>query len=78
MSEEQENKNTNLTGKVVWFDPKRGFGFIKRDDGDKDMFVHYSNVIMSGYKTLEENQAVMFDIGTNKNGPQAINVRLLP
>jgi CspA family cold shock protein len=61
-------------GTVKWFNAEKGFGFITVDGGD-DVFVHYSSIDMTGYKVLEEGQAVTFDIGTGPKGPQAESVR---
>ena len=62
---------------VKWFNPDKGYGFISREDGD-DLFVHYSEIQMDGFKTLDEGQAVEFDITTGQNGKlQASNVRKL-
>lgn len=63
-------------GKVVWFNDKRGYGFIKPDNGSADMFVHYSHVVADAgkFKTLTAGQTVQFVIGENKNGPQAEQV----
>lgn len=63
-------------GTVVWFNNKRGIGFIKPDDGDKDFFVHYTNIVAESgaFKTLVAGQKVSFIIGANKNGPQAEKV----
>ncbi len=61
------------TGKVKWFDPKRRYGFIVPDEGDKDLFVH-ANAI-PGQQNLEENQRVEFDIDQSPKGPTAANVR---
>ena len=62
-------------GTVKWFNPDKGYGFISREDGD-DLFVHYSEIQMDGFKTLDEGQAVEFDITTGQNGKlQASNVR---
>jgi len=66
-----------LTGKVVWFDSKKGIGFIARDDGQKDLFVHWTNVEMEGYKTLKPGQVVSFEIGANDRGPQAVKIKVL-
>jgi len=52
-----------IKGTVRWFNNTRGYGFIAPDDGSRDIFVHYSNVQMDGYKTLLEGQAVEFEIG---------------
>ena len=62
------------TGTVKWFNAEKGFGFIEREDGD-DVFVHYSAIQASGYRTLEEGQRVEFDIGPGKKGEEAQNVR---
>ena len=64
-------------GTVKWFNPDKGYGFISREGGD-DLFVHYSEIQMDGFKTLDEGQAVEFDITTGQNGKlQASNVRKL-
>jgi len=57
-------------GTVKWFNAEKGFGFITADDGE-DVFVHYSAIEMTGYKVLEEGQAVTFQVGTGTKGPQA-------
>ena len=66
-----------ITGTVCWFDAKKGFGFVKRDDGAGDIFVHYSNILSSGFKSLEADQKVEFEIGANNKGPQAVNVKVI-
>ena len=63
-------------GRVKWFNERRGFGFIEREDGD-DLFVHYSAIQTEGFKTLEEGQEVEFDIVEGDKGLQATNVVLL-
>ena len=62
-------------GTVKWFNSEKGYGFISRDDGDKDVFVHYSEIQGSGFKSLEENQRVEFEVGQSPKGPQATGVR---
>ena len=62
-------------GTVKWFNAEKGYGFITVDGG-QDVFVHYSAIDMSGYKTLEEGQLVVFEVGTGSKGPQAEAVRL--
>jgi CspA family cold shock protein len=70
-----ERKAKMAEGKVKWFNPDKGYGFISREDGD-DLFVHYSEIQIDGFKTLEEDTAVEFDITTGQNGKlQASNVR---
>ena len=60
-------------GKVKWFNAEKGFGFITSEEG-KDIFVHFSAIQADGYKTLEEGQAVTFDVEESDRGPQAANV----
>ena len=62
-----------MQGKVKWFNAEKGYGFIEREDGD-DVFVHYSAIEAEGFKTLDEGQAVEFDIVEGSRGPQAANV----
>jgi CspA family cold shock protein len=63
-------------GTVKWFNAEKGFGFIAQEDGGDDVFVHFSAIQMQGYKSLEENQKVEFDVTQGPKGPQAENVRL--
>ena len=61
-------------GTVKWFNAEKGYGFITVDGGE-DVFVHFSAIDMTGYKVLEEGQAVTFEVGTGTKGPQAESVR---
>ncbi|OBK73022.1 cold-shock protein [Mycobacterium sp. 1164985.4] len=61
-------------GTVKWFNSEKGFGFIAPDSGDKDVFVHYSEIQGNGYRSLEENQRVEFNIEQGAKGPQAVGV----
>jgi cold shock protein len=62
-------------GTVKWFNAEKGFGFIAQEDGGDDVFVHYSAIQTQGYKSLDENQKVEFDVTQGPKGPQAENVR---
>ncbi|MGW4248064.1 cold-shock protein [Nocardia sp. NPDC004722] len=64
-------------GSVKWFNGEKGFGFIAQDNGDADVFVHFSAIQGSGFKSLEEGQRVEFEIGQGQKGPQAQNVRVI-
>ena len=63
-------------GRVKWFNNSKGYGFIEFEDG-KDVFVHYSAIQGGGYRSLEEGQAVEFEVQEGQKGPQAANVKLL-
>jgi cold shock protein len=64
-------------GTVKWFSGDKGFGFITPDDGAKDLFVHYSEIQGSGYRSLEENQRVQFEVAQGAKGPQAVGVTVI-
>ncbi len=64
-------------GTVKWFNSEKGYGFIQRADGGADVFVHYSEIQGNGFRTLDENQRVEFEVGQAPKGPQAQNVRKL-
>jgi len=63
-------------GTVKWFNAEKGFGFIAQDGGGEDVFVHFSAIQSTGYKSLDENQKVEFDLASGPKGPQAENVRI--
>jgi CspA family cold shock protein len=65
------------TGTVKWFNAEKGFGFIAPDDGGADVFAHFSAIATSGYRSLDENQKVEFEITQGQKGPQAENIRPL-
>jgi CspA family cold shock protein len=64
-------------GTVKWFNPDKGFGFINIDGGNEDVFVHFSAIEAGGYRSLEENQRVEFEVSQGPKGPQAERVRSL-
>jgi len=64
-------------GIVKWFNAEKGYGFIAPDDGTADVFVHYSAIQTNGYRTLEEEQRVEFEVTQGQKGPQASNIRTL-
>jgi cold shock protein len=66
-----------VKGKVKWFNGSKGYGFITRDDGEADVFVHFSAITGEGYKSLEEGNAVEFEVTQGQKGPQATNVKVI-
>ena len=64
-------------GTVKWFNSEKGYGFIAQEGDGPDVFVHYSEIQGKGFRTLEENQRVEFEVGQGTKGPQATNVRAL-
>ncbi len=64
-----------ITGTVKWFDDSKGFGFITPEDGSKDVFVHHSAILGSGFKSLAEGQRVTFEVTQGQKGPAAANVQ---
>lgn len=65
------------TGTVKWFNAEKGFGFITPDGGGSDVFAHYSAIDASGFRTLDENQRVEFEIAQGQKGPQAAQIRTI-
>jgi len=65
-------------GKVKWFNDAKGFGFITQDEGEKDVFVHYSTISGDGFRTLREGDRVTFDVVDGPKGLQAANVVIVP
>ena len=63
------------TGTVKWFNAEKGYGFIAPDDSSPDVFAHYTAIQSGGYRSLEENQRVEFDVARGPKGPQAENIR---
>lgn len=72
---EEKEISTMPQGTVKWFNAEKGFGFIAPEDGSADVFVHYTEIQGSGFRTLEENQKVEFEVGQSPKGPQATGVR---
>lgn len=66
-----------MRGTVKWFNGEKGYGFISREDGAGDVFVHYSAIEGSGFRNLDEGQTVEFEVTQGQKGPQAQNVRVI-
>ncbi|QDG49462.1 cold-shock protein [Persicimonas caeni] len=66
--------SNKIQGRVKWFNEDKGYGFIERDDGGEDVFLHYSALNQSGFKTIAEDAAVEFEVEQGPKGPKAANV----
>jgi CspA family cold shock protein len=73
---EGKGNATVASGTVKWFNAEKGFGFISQPDGGADVFVHHTAIQMNGFRSLEEGQAVEFDLQEGPKGLQAVDVRL--
>jgi len=71
----QRGSSNMAQGTVKWFNSEKGYGFIAQDNGQADVFVHYSEISGAGFRNLEEGQRVEFEIGQGNKGPQATAVR---
>jgi CspA family cold shock protein len=67
----------SITGTVKWFNDQKGFGFLTREDGEKDCFVHHTAIQGTGFKSLREGERVEFDVVQGDKGPAAENVRVV-
>ena len=67
----------SITGTVKWFNDQKGFGFLTREDGEKDCFVHHTAIQGTGFKSLREGERVEFDVVQGEKGPAAENVRVV-
>jgi cold shock protein len=76
VTEEKRREQVSTTGTVKFFNAEKGYGFISREGGD-DVFVHYSNIEGSGYRSLDEGQTVEFEVGPGRKGDEAQNVRVV-
>jgi cold shock protein len=72
--QKEKRRKSMAQGTVKWFNGDKGFGFIAPDGGEADVFVHYSEISGSGFRSLEENQRVQFEIEQGAKGPQAVGV----
>ena len=70
-----QEKDRMASGTVKWFSDEKGYGFITPDDGSKDLFVHHTNILGEGFKSLNEGQKVSFEAGEGRKGPEATSVQ---
>jgi CspA family cold shock protein len=75
LSLEELDMSTTQTGIVKWFDDGKGYGFITPESGGKDLFAHFSEIRADGFKSLQENQRVEFEVKQGQKGLQAANIR---
>jgi len=73
---QSKRRLVSLKGTVKWFNAKKGYGFITQEDGN-DIFVHFSGIEMPGFKSLNENDKVEFEVQQGPKGPQAVNVKVI-
>ena len=71
----KKGKNMSIKGKVKWFNPTKGYGFIEREDKEKDVFVHHSAVREAGLKYLNEGDELTFEVENGEKGPSAVNLQ---
>lgn len=71
------NQRVDVNGKVKWFNDSKGYGFITPDDGERDLFVHHSDIQMDGFRTIREGQAVEFEVEEGPKGPAAKSVKIV-
>jgi CspA family cold shock protein len=64
-------------GKIKWFNPDKGYGFIEREDGGKDLLIHFSSIVGGGYRSLDKGQQVEFKINDGVKGLQAVDVTVI-
>lgn len=64
-----------VKGKVKWFNDRKGYGFISREDGSGDVFAHFSDIQSDGFKTLKEGEIVEFEVSNSDKGPKAVNIK---
>jgi cold shock protein len=76
-NEPHGEKENMASGTVKWFNDDKGYGFITPDDGGNDLFVHHSNIQMSGFKSLKDGQRVQYEAAKGKKGPEATNVTVI-